>query len=240
MSQTNERDMALYMAQILDQTDRHDDTVELMKRVVELNPQLNSEERNLLSAAYKNVIDIHRNGLRIFAAISEHKEGIASQNRVDQINKIRDQIIEELEKSCNELISIVTTKLLPIAQDAESRIFYEKLQADYYRYMCEAKTGEARDDCMQKAKECYESALEIAKKELNPARPSYLGLILNYTVFLQEIIGNKEEALSLAQKTYNECTPLVDDNSDNSYSEATMILQILRDNILNWTENDTK
>ena len=106
--------------------------------------------------------------------------------------------------------------------------------------MCEARTGEVRDHLMEQAKNCYESALEIAKNELSPARPSYLGLILNYTVFLQEIVGNKEEALSLAQKTYNECTPLVEENSDNSYTEATMILQLLRDNILLWSDTDSK
>ncbi|KAK8867065.1 hypothetical protein M9Y10_010034 [Tritrichomonas musculus] len=237
MSQTNDRDNALYMAQILDQTDLHDDTIELMKRVVDLNPDLNPEERNLLSAAYKNAITVHRNGLRILSAISEDKEGTATQNRINHINKIREQIVSDLEKKCNELISIITTKLLPTAQDTETRIFYEKLEADYYRYLCEATTGDVRNSYLEKAKKCYETALDIAKAELSKGKPSYLGLILNYTVFLQEIVGNKEEALNLAQNTYSECTPLVEDNSDDSLSEATMILQILRDNILLWSES---
>ncbi|OHS95650.1 14-3-3 protein [Tritrichomonas foetus] len=240
MSNHNDRELSLYMAQILDQTDRRADTVELMNHVVDLNPQLTSEERNLLSASYKSVISVHRNGLRILSAISQHEEGVATQHRIEQIKIIRQTIIDDLEKSCNELINMINEKLLPVTQDAEARIFYSKLLADYYRYMCEARTDDKRKEYAEEAKKCYESALDIAKTELRPFKPASLGLILNYSVFLQEILGDTEAALDLAQKTYSECTPLIEENSDNSYSEATMILQLLRDNILLWSDNQAK
>lgn len=234
---STEREVNLFMAQILDQTDRHEDMVTTMKKVIELGPNLNSDERNLLSVAYKNIVGSRRNSLRMIAAIIEHEESRGNTSRVEQLNNYKDTILTELEKYCNELIGLVDTQLLPNAKDAESRVFYEKLKADYYRYICESKPAEEKTETINKAKECYENALEIANNEIQPARPTSLGLILNYSVFLYEIIGQKKEAIELAQKTYNECSTSIDELSDNSYSEATMILQLLRDNVSLWTQD---
>ncbi|KAK8894015.1 hypothetical protein M9Y10_022447 [Tritrichomonas musculus] len=234
---SSEREVTLFMAQILDQTDRHQDMVDAMKKVIQLDANLNSDERNLLSVAYKNIVGSRRNGLRMIAAIIEHEEGRGNTARVEQLNQYRATILAELEKYCNELIGLVDTQLLPAAKDAESRVFYEKLKADYYRYICESKPENEKTEPANKAKQCYENALEIAKNEIPPSRPTSLGLILNYSVFLYEIIGQKQEAIELAQKTYNDCSTTVDDNSDNSYSEATMILQLLRDNVSLWTQD---
>ena len=232
-----ERDVALFMAQILDQTDRHQDMVDMMKKVIELNADLNSDERNLLSVAYKNIVGSRRNGLRMIAAIIEHEDNRGNKARVEQLNEYKKTILGELEKYCNELIGLVDSSLLPAAKSAEGRVFYEKLKADYYRYICESKPEAEKSEPANKAKQCYENAMEVAKQEIQPSRPTSLGLVLNYSVFLYEIIGQKQEAIELAQKTYNECSASVDENSDTSYSEATMILQLLRDNVSLWTQD---
>ena len=234
---SSERELTLFMAQILDQTDRHQDMVDAMKKVIQLDSNLNSDERNLLSVAYKNIVGSRRNGIRMVTAIIEHEESRGNTARVEQLKQYKTTILAELEKYCNELIGLVDTQLLPAAKDPESRVFYEKLKADYYRYICESKPDSEKNEPANKAKQCYENALEISKNEIPQARPTALGLILNYSVFLYEIIGQKQEAIELAQKTYNECSAIVDDNTDNSYSEATMILQLLRDNVSLWTQD---
>lgn len=237
---SSERDVNLFMAQIFDQTERHQDMVNAMKKVISLNPELNTDERNLLSVAYKNIVGSRRNGLRMIAAIIDHEVGRDNLARVEQLQEYKKVILGELEAYCNELIALVDEKLLPAAKTPESRVFYEKLKADYYRYICESKPENDKQEPASKAKECYANAMEISKNEIPPSRPTSLGLILNYSVFLYEILGQKNEAIDLAQKTYNECSQIVDDNSDNSYSEATMILQLLRDNVSLWTQEDNQ
>nr|AFZ78827.1 14-3-3 protein [Coptotermes formosanus] len=228
---SSERDVAIFMAQILDQTDRHQDMVDTMKKIIDLGADLNNDERNLLSVAYKNIVGARRNGLRMITAIIEHEQSRNNNARVGELTKYRQTLLGELEGFCNELIDIVDKKLLPAAKAAESRVFYEKLKADYYRYICESRNESDKTDPANKAKACYESAMEISKKEIQPYKPTSLGLVLNYSVFLYEIIGQKQEAIELAQTTYTECSASVEDNSDASYSEATMILQLLRDNV---------
>jgi 14-3-3 protein epsilon len=233
---SSEREVLLFMAQIYDQTDRHDDMVDALKQVIKLNPDLNTDERNLLSVAYKNRVGSRRNGIRMVSAIIEHEEGRGNTARVEQLQAYKATILQELEKACNELIGLVDTQLVPAAKGAETRVFYEKLKADYYRYICESKPESEKQEPAQKARQCYENALEVTKTELAPSRPTSLGLILNYSVFLYEIIGQKAAAIDLAQKTYNDCSQSVDGLSDESYSEATMILQLLRDNVSLWTQ----
>ena len=236
LQQTSQRDDYLYMVQILDQTDRRQDMVDLMKKVIDLNPELNSEERNLLSVSYKNIIKIRRDGLRILIAILEHDED-PSQTRKEQLNLFKSSLISELDKYCYELIDLVDAKLLPAAKTAEAKLFYEKLKADYYRYISEAKDGEKKSEIAQKAKECYEKALEIAKDEIPPYKPSYLGLILNYSVHLYEIIGQTEEAIKLAKNTKEEVESTIDQNSNPSYAEADTILKLLQENVNLWTQS---
>ena len=47
-------------------------------------------------------------------------------------------------------------------------------------------------------------------------------------------MGEKQNAIELAQKAYKDASIGVIDNSDNSYTEATIILQLLRDNFGLW------
>jgi 14-3-3 protein epsilon len=230
----SERDNLLFIAQVLDQTNRNEEMVSLMKRVVDLNPVLSTDERNLLSVAYKNIVTIHRSGLRILSAVGDHDDGTATPWRIAQIAGIRERISSELKAACLDLINMVGGTLIPACSDDESRMFFEKLRADYYRYMCEATSGDDLTEITIQARKSYEDAIEIAKGALPPASPGYLGLVLDYTVFLFEVVRNRAEAIELAQKTYSECSSLVDSNSEEIYSEATILLQILREKITNW------
>jgi 14-3-3 protein epsilon len=127
-------------------------------------------------------------------------------------------------------------KLLPAASDAATKVFYEKLKADYYRYSVEFKADAERKDGADKAKASYESAMTIAQAELTKANPAYLGLALNYSVFLYEIIGQKSEAIDLADKSFKDAVDLLDELAEEEYSEATLILQLLKDNVALWNE----
>ena len=233
---STERDVALYVAQILDQTTCHQEKVDMMRKVIELNPVLSHDERNLLSAGYKELISVHRDGLRILAEMAEHDEGKANQHRIGQITAVREKIVAELEEKCNELIKLIDETLLPAATNPEARLFYEKLRGDYLRYIYEARNDPA---VAERAKESYDAALKIARTELEPCKPACLGAILNYAVFLFDVMGQCEEAIELSRKTYNEYCEVVDQNSGDSYSEATLILQNLKNNVALWTAGKT-
>ena len=65
----NTREEHLYMAKITEQTERFEDMLEAMNKVVHANPDLTVEERNLLSVAYKNTIGSRRTAWRALSSI---------------------------------------------------------------------------------------------------------------------------------------------------------------------------
>ena len=87
---------------------------------------------------------------------------------------------------------------------------------------------------LKQLRRSYEHVLEIAKEQLKKANPAYLGLALNYSVFLYEIIGQKQEAIDLADNAFKEAVDLLDELDEDEYSEATLILQLLKDNVALW------
>ena len=54
------REELVYMSRIAEQTERFEDMLDYMKKVVQLGSELNIEERNLLSVAYKNSVGSRR------------------------------------------------------------------------------------------------------------------------------------------------------------------------------------
>ena len=54
------RDELIYMSRIAEQTERFEDMLNYMKQVVNTGNELNVEERNLLSVAYKNSVGTRR------------------------------------------------------------------------------------------------------------------------------------------------------------------------------------
>lgn len=235
---SSERELCSYMAQILDSTDRHEDMLKYVKRFVELSPELTLNECQLLSVAYKKLVGQCRAGLRSLSLIIEQEKQTGSTKHDEHLQAFRNELMSDLEKYCFDLIDLIDRLLIPSSKTVETKVFYLKLKADYYRYLCEAKDGDPNDDSVKKAKETYLSAIDITEKEIPPTDPSSLGLFLNYSVFLYEILKEKENAINLAQKILDDVGPKIDDNSPQSFREASQTLHLLRDNISLWKENE--
>ena len=228
-----DRERYFFIAQALCETDRTQDMVKYVKKAIDINPVLTLEERNVLVVAYKTLISTSRKGLRELAA-TEIEDDDISQDCKNKVILIKSQISKELISYCNDIITLLDEKILPANKDAESQVFCIKLKGDYYRYIAEVQSDLERDDAIEKGMKCYKEALEISKAKLEQYTPTALGLILNYTVFLFEIVKEKDYAITLATETYNSCIPLLDQNSEKSRVEAVTYAKLLNDNVKLW------
>jgi 14-3-3 protein epsilon len=59
----------IYMSKIAEQTERFEDMIEYMRSVVKKGVELDSEQRNLLSVAYKNTVASRRTAWRALSSI---------------------------------------------------------------------------------------------------------------------------------------------------------------------------
>ena len=238
---SNLRDDNLYIAGILGQTDLFNKQIQLIKNAIDVDPQLTEDERELLASAYKNRISQPRKGIRrLQAIILQEQENLSNgqdtnENRISKLIEFKHQLITEMDGYCEDCINLLNEKLIPNTHDQKALVFYMKMEADYYRYFCEISDDEeSKEKMSSKAKECYDKAIEIAKNVMKPYEPPFISLILNYTVFLYEILNQSKEALELSEQTYQESQAIIDQNSEKSRDEARVILQIFQDNITHW------
>merc|ERR1712187_807694 len=94
------------------------------------NGELQLEERNLLSVAYKNVVGARRASLRIIGSIQSKEESKDGQN-LTQVKAYKAKVEEELNNICNDIPSLLENDLIKETRPAEPKVFYQKMKADY-------------------------------------------------------------------------------------------------------------
>jgi 14-3-3 protein epsilon len=230
----NTREEHLYMAKITEQTERFEDMLEAMNKVVAANPVLTIEERNLLSVAYKNTIGSRRTAWRALSSIEKKEEQKGSKN-IGLLRAYKAKVEGELNNYCNAILSLIDSQLLPKAENAEGNVFYNKMKGDYYRYISEYTTKEAHDKAGENAGSAYKAATEKAEKELKSTHPIRLGLALNYSVFHYEVKNDPSKACQLAKQAFDDAIADIDQIEEDQYKDATTIMQLIRDNLTLWT-----
>merc|ERR1712107_211355 len=87
----------------------------------------------------------------------------------------------ELQGICDTILGLLDQKLIPKAEGGESKVFYQKMSADYYRYIAEFREGDAKSAAAESARKSYADAAAVAEKDLAVTHPIRLGLALNYS-----------------------------------------------------------
>merc|ERR1711978_190189 len=147
------------------------------------------------------------------------------------------KVEEELQKICDTILALLDDKLIPKTPSGESKVFYVKMKADYYRYIAEFTTGEKKDKASKDAKKAYAEATEVAEKDLVVTHPIRLGLALNYSVFMYEVLSLPEDACKMARTAFEDAIAELDNVAEDSYKDSTLIMQLLRDNLTLWTSD---
>jgi hypothetical protein len=234
-----QREVLVHLAKTAEIAERFDDMAALMKDLVlwtNANSQdLNVEERNLLSVAYKNVIGGRRSSWR---SMNEQEDPIPKFN--NYVEALRSKVAQEIEDICSEVLDLLEHYLVRNANrngaTGEAQVFYIKMLGDYYRYRAESAPPERNYDT--KAAEYYEQAFNLSQSVLAPTHPIRLGLALNYSVCFFEILKKPTEACDLARRAFDDAIAKLDQLPEHDYKDSTLIMQLLRDNLTLWTSED--
>merc|ERR1711948_57686 len=143
----------------------------------------------------------------------------------------------ELDKICNTILGLLDANLIPKATSGESKVFYQKMKADYYRYIAEFTDGDKKSQASNNAKLAYEEAQKVAEKDLVVTHPIRLGLALNFSVFQCEVLQQPDEACKMARTAFEDAIAALDNVAEDSYKDSTLIMQLLRDNLTLWTSD---
>jgi len=220
----------VFLASTAEKAERYEDMCKYMSALVSFTAgskvDLTVEERNLFSVAYKNVIGARRASWRTL--------NVEDQKFDDLIADYKKKVELELAGICKDVLNLLESKLLGAASTSEANVFYLKMIGDYYRYLAEFASADGHD---KKAAEYYGKAMDIANDKLDATDPIRLGLALNYSVCYYEILKDKKKACELAKKAFDLAISKLDQLSEESYKDSTLIMQLLRDNLTLWTSD---
>ena len=227
---------SIFLARVAEQADRFEDMFKHLKNAIKnKNEDFSSEERNLLSVGFKNLIASRRTALRNIAAIAQNPK---YAHFAEALERYRTKIQDELYKQCVDITSTIEDHVLPNWEGKpESKSFFYKMIADYYRYIAESAKGDKLQEVSDKALDYYSKATDEADG-LESYSPIKLGLALNFSVFYFEVRENKDEAIKLAEKALKEANSNIEDAKEEVYRDAKGILDLLSENLDLWKEED--
>ena len=228
------REEYVYLAKLYERAERFPDMVKSINKFVELDPKLTKDERNILSAGYKNIISDKRASWRLLNSM-ERKEEKKNSPICANINEVKANIERELNQICEQIQQIIDKYLLPNASNSEMKVFFLKLKGDYYRYKCEFANDKDFDTACENAEKVYKEAYELANNEIPITNSTRLGLALNFSVFYYEIKGLKEEACRIAKNAFDESMKVLDDLEKSKAKETLLIIQLLKENLILWS-----
>jgi hypothetical protein len=182
-----DRSALLIMIRVLSPTKCHQHLIGLIQEVIHKDPKLNAEERYMLQSAYKGLINERRQAIQTISVEIAKPDRAGDTVLRSKLLPVKAKIFREMKNYVSEVSALVDTKLISNAADAPARIFYHKLKADVFRYLCEVPDSPERSDFVVKATESYNAAMMNAQEAIPKRDPLFLGLILN---LLLTIIAN--------------------------------------------------
>jgi 14-3-3 protein epsilon len=234
MSESEVYEKSLYLARITEQAERHEETIKHMEDIVKTKKEdLTIEERNLLSAAYKNCVSSRRSAWRSIFGI-EVKEKTNNSKYLNLVTDLKNLLEKELADLCDRMLKLIDNHLIKKATSSESKVFYLKMKGDYYRYLAEFTSGDKHNTVANSSLNSYKEANELSS-ELACTNPIKLGLALNFSVFYYEVMNDPGTACSIANQAFQEGIQHLENIEDDQYKDSTTILQLLKENIDMWS-----
>jgi hypothetical protein len=235
-----EIDNKLYLARICHLSGLPEETIKYVEEIIKLkNGNITEEERNLLFSSFKTLINFRRDSWRTVHAL-ESKELKNKSSLLPRVTGLKASLTEEIKNYVNKAIELIDNNLLKNAVNNELKVMYSKIKGDYTRYIIEIIPKENEEEInalKEKAGENYKMGLNLCDT-LSNLNTTKVGLMLNYTVFLYEIMKDYKTAYIIANDAYEKTMKSIkDDNHDlNVFKDLNKLINLLKDNISKWSE----
>jgi len=194
--------------------------------------EVNPDERNLLSVAFKNLISSKRAACRTISAVEQNPKYSKFNGA---LLAYKQQIETKLQADCQKIIDMINNRVLSGSCSNEAQAFFVKMVGDYYRYIAENAKGDVLETVKHKAKAAYEQANSIDMAACNPIK---LGLALNFSVFNYEVLKDHATACELADNALQSALDKIDELEEDDFRDAKSIIELLKENLTLWKEEE--
>ncbi|XP_037959110.1 14-3-3 protein gamma-like [Teleopsis dalmanni] len=225
---TNQKAVASAKIRVANLTKSYEEMVAAVKELVECQPQLNDQEINWLSIAYKHSVNIRRDSWRTIKQKLDQEKAAGHTKNVEKAQKLLKQIEKEMRFYCTDILQMLEEKILPNVKDESALALCFKLVGDHNRFLAEFETDRAQIQAIENGLKAYEESYKLAKK-LNSTSPVFLAIVLNYSLFATEIAKDTQLAINMIISARNAITEY-----DILSRETLVILKCLDENVRQW------
>lgn len=226
----DQRKQLLFLAQAAEIAERFMDIVTFMSELITKHAapgfRLTKAEERMLAVGLKNVTAQKRDAWR---ALGQPREDPKEQQLM---REYQHQVQVEIYSLCQQVHSLLNILLPNLQTEDGSFVFLSKLQADYFRYMAEIAPGKGFEN---KSLESYRRAAKVAEAILPPTDPLRLGVTLNLSVLIFELLKDRNSAYAAARAAFDNAIPHLDKLDPKGYKDSTLLMQLLRDNLTLWS-----
>ena len=238
----NNLDKNIFLAQLLQQCNCLKESRKFL--ILELKSRdknFSKDERILFASVNKNLLLGIRDTLlriQIYEKECKKKKKLRHLNYLKEYKK---KVYNELTQFCEETIALLDNILLKRAEDDESKVYYLKMKADYYRYLTEYADEEVKRGIVDKSQKAYDEAFKLAE---NIPIFSYtrLGLILNLAVFYHETMNDHKKAIEISGEGVKKAAlemKGIDENEEGNV-EIVKVYKALKDSYEIWKNDEIK
>merc|ERR1712154_408581 len=112
----------------------------------------------------------------IITSVEQKEKSKGNEEQAKWAKEYCTKVEKELQDICDTILGLLDNNLISKASTGESKVFYQKMKADYYRYIAEFSDGDAKSKASESARAAYEEAHKVAEKDLAVTHPIRLGL----------------------------------------------------------------
>ncbi|CAK0800773.1 unnamed protein product, partial [Prorocentrum cordatum] len=150
---------------------------------------------------------------RITTSVEQKETSKGNEENAKFAKEYCKKVEGELDDICKKILALLDSSLIGKATTGESKVFYQKMKADYYRYIAEYTTGADKE------------------RDLAATHPIRLGLALNFSVFQYEVLANPDEACKMARTAFEDAIDELENVEEEFYKDCDLIMQLLKDNL---------
>jgi len=235
-----EENRSIVLAKVAEKVERYDDMSEHMSDRALTGVPLASEERDMLSSAFKNALTERRHAVRVAVGVAQQEEAEGRLSNASLAMGYKSKVETELQAICSKVLGLLDKVLLPGAETGgatagvDTKTFYLKMKGDYYRYLAEFASGDAKEKAAEAADQAYRLGMNEALTNLPSEHPVFLGLALNFSVFLHEVRQDTKHAIATAKDALTNATTALSSSEEGTRSDAVLTMQLLQDNLALW------
>ena len=208
--------------------------VDSMNEIISANPHLTHSQRELFENIHKQRLSPYREIIHC-----SDDQLVSNDSDAQLVGFVKEDAFRKLNECVEYAIKRLDDVLIPAAEDdKKAKIFFLRIRADYYRYLAEFSSPEKDRTPFEEARNSYQMAIELAKDELQPTDTVLLGIVLNYSLFINNFMNDIDAAVKLSETALDEYYKANEDREgevdEHDALEEKELVQSIERNMQQW------